>query len=71
MACHMKRGTIKSFREYMNRKFADSPNWKNYAYHQRTRGYGDYLYNQDRAMFDVCLHDALAGAPEYKDWSKP
>ena len=64
----MKRGTIKSFREYLNAKFADSANWKNGRHYQSKRGYGDYLYHQDREKFDVELADALAGHTEYKDW---
>lgn len=60
------RGAIKAFREYLNAKFADSANWRNGAYHQRTRGYGDYLYHQDRFKFDVELQDALFGATEYE-----
>ena len=64
----MKRGTIKAFREYLNAKFADSANWKHDRYHQSTRGYGDYLYFQDRAKFDVELQDALAGT-DHKDFN--
>lgn len=65
----MKRGTIKAFREYLNAKFADSANWKNYQFQQRSRGYGDYLYYQDRAKFDVELADALAGT-EHQDFKR-
>lgn len=57
----MKRGTIKAFREYLNRKFADSDKWKHEGFGQRVNKYGDYLYRQDRAKFDVELADALAG----------
>ena len=65
----MKRGTIKKFREYLNEKFKDSRKWKNYRYHQRTRGYGDYLYFQDRSMFDANLEEVLSGnREEYKDF---
>jgi hypothetical protein len=70
----MKRGLIKSFREYLNAKFAGSNHRHNaggrHHYEQKTRGYGDYLYHQDRAKFDVELADALAGT-EHKDWRKP
>lgn len=66
----MKRGTLKSFREFLNAKFAGSDLHKHFAYHQRTRGYGDYLYYQDRAKFDVELQDALAGEA-YTEWKKP
>lgn len=65
----MKRGTIKAFREYLNAKFATSVNWKNHGYGQRTRGYGDYLYSQDREKFDVELADALSGHESYKDFN--
>lgn len=27
--------------------------WKNYAYGQRKRGYGSYLYSQDKIMFNL------------------
>lgn len=67
----MKRGTIKSFREYLNAKFAGGDPHRHERFHQRTRGYGDYLYHQDRFKFDVELQDALHGATEYKDWKKP
>jgi len=67
----MKRGTIKSFREYLNRKFADHPNHRNGVYRQQTRGYGDYLYNQDRPMFETELQLALDGHECYSDWSRP
>jgi hypothetical protein len=68
----MKRGTIKSFREYLNAKFAGSVKHHNHCndrrFQQKTRGYGDYLYFQDRAKFDVELQDALAGRAGYDDW---
>jgi hypothetical protein len=67
----LPRGTIKSFREYLNAKFAGSDPHKHERYHQRSRGYGDYLYNQDRFKFDVELQDALHGAEMYKDWQRP
>lgn len=55
----MKRGTIKAFREYLNTKFAGSePHWHG-GFRQRTRGYGDYLYHQDRAKFDWELAEEI------------
>lgn len=67
----LPRGTIKSFREYLNAKFAGcEPHWHG-GFRQRTRGYGDYLYHQDRAMFNVDLGEALAGVESYKDWKRP
>lgn len=55
----MKRGTIKAFREYMNQKCAGGTKHVHGAYHQTSRGYGDYLYYQDRAKFDVELAEAI------------
>lgn len=63
----MKRGTIKAFREYLNAKFAGSDPHRHEAFHQRTRGYGDYLYHQDRYKFNVELGEALAGTA-YEDF---
>lgn len=54
----MKKGTIKAYREYLNEKHKDTKH-KNFQYQQRKRGYGDYLYHQDRAMFDENLQAAL------------
>ena len=54
----IKRGTFKKFRDYLNSKHPDYKH-KNFQYHQETRLYGDYLYFQDRAMFDACLDEAL------------
>lgn len=45
-----KGKTHKQFRKYLNEEFKDSK-WKHNRFHQRTRGYGDYLYYQDRDMF--------------------
>lgn len=64
------RGTIKAFREYLNSKFAGGTMHKHERYHQVKRGYGDYLYYQDRAKFDVELADALAGV-EHRDFNAP
>ena len=57
----IKKGAIKAFRQYLNEKFKDSPKYKNWQWHQETRGYGDYLYHQDRAMFDEAFSRALRG----------
>ena len=65
----MKRGLIKSFREYLNAKHRmNLANWRNNQFRQVSREYGDYLYNQDREMFNVCLDDALNGKGDYADW---
>ena len=63
----LKRGAVKAFREYLNRtcveKIDQGRNSRGQVYVRRTRGYGDYLYSQDREMFDFELHEALyAGA---------
>lgn len=71
LPCALPRGTVKSFREYLNGKFKDSARWKHHGYGQRADKYGDYLYRQDRAKFDVELQDALAGHESYKDWKRP
>lgn len=65
----MKRGTIKAFREYLNAKYAGGTKHKHERFHQSKRGYGDYLYHQDRDKFDVELADALAGT-DHKDFSR-
>lgn len=67
----LKRGTLASFRRYLNEKYAHSEPHKHERFHQKTREYGDYLYNQDRAKFDVELREALAGNEEYSDWVRP
>ncbi len=65
----MKQGTIKKFREYLNIKLKDFPNWKHNQFRQLKRGYGDYLYFQDRVRFDVLLNETLQGHnPEYQDF---
>lgn len=53
------RGTIKAFREHFNGEFAGGKKHKNGVYTQRVRGYGDYLYYQDREKFNFELAAAL------------
>lgn len=65
-----KRGAVKAFREYLNKQFADSPKWRNYKFHQKTRGYGDYLYFQDRDMFENDLGRAMEGSSEFPGWDR-
>ena len=67
----VKRGTIASFRRYLNEKYAYSEPHKYGRYQQRSREYGDYLYHQDRNKFNVELQEALAGNEEYHDWERP
>lgn len=65
---YMKRGLIKSFREYLNAKHRmNLANWRNNQFRQISREYGDYLYRQDRAKFDYEMGEALAGR-DHKDW---
>lgn len=66
----LPRGTIKSFREYLNKKFEFTEKHSNGRYRQKTRLYGDYIYNQDREQFMVELRYALEGN-DHKDWTKP
>jgi len=43
--------------------------WKHNQFHQLKRGYGDYLYFQDRIMFDVVLNETIQGnRPEFSDF---
>lgn len=68
-----KRGVFKAFRDYLNVRFAgekDRKRGENGRYHQDTREYGDYLYFQDRAMFDVELERAMRGDDFYKDFAR-
>jgi hypothetical protein len=61
------RGTVKAFREYLNRTCGTA--YRNGAYHQTSRPYGDYLYAQDREKFFDDLNEALAGrlCPGFKE----
>lgn len=68
---NLPRGTIKSFREYLDKKYAGTDLHEHNKYHQHTRGYGSYLYHQDRWKFDVELIQALQYPDEYKDWKRP
>lgn len=46
--------TKKQFRQYLNNKYGvDTQKWGNGNYAARKRAYGDYLYNQDREMFNI------------------
>jgi hypothetical protein len=59
----VQRGDIKKFREVLNK--ADRGDWRNGAYHQKTRPYGDYLYAQDREKFQIDMMEWIAkGRPE-------
>jgi hypothetical protein len=68
----MRRGTIKAFRKYLNAKHRfDVANWRHNKFRQLTREYGDYLYYQDRAIFDLLLQDALGGDSRFADFTAP
>lgn len=65
----MKRGTITAFKKYLNQRFpAVKGLWKNNQYGNKTRDYGDYLYSQDRNMFNARLKEALNGDEDFKDF---
>ena len=66
----LPRGTIKSFREYLNKKFAFTEKHSNGRFQQKSRLYGDYIYNQDREQFMVELRVAIEGG-DHKDWVRP
>jgi hypothetical protein len=53
--------TRKEFRNYLNEKFPANPatNHKHNRYQQRTRAYGDYLWHQDRSMFEADYQEHL------------
>lgn len=48
-----KRGDVKAYRELLNRMDVGDSKHCHFNYRQRTRKYGDYLYNQDRERFLV------------------
>lgn len=59
---NMKRETITAFKKYLNEKYpAINGLYKNNQYGNKTRNYGDYLYAQDREMFNANLTSTLAG----------
>jgi len=67
-----KRGVFAAFRKHLNELHANSPKYRNWGWHQESRGYGDYLFFQDRPMFDEALWRALQGRDfpgfDYKRW---
>ena len=69
-----RRGVFAAFRAYLNDLHRDSPRYRNQGqvlWEQRSRGYGDYLYYQDRAMFDEALWRALQGRDfDGFDWAR-
>lgn len=71
-----RRGVFKAFRDYLNVTYPPSRivdgqvrdnRHRCNQFHQDTRLYGDYLYHQDRVMFDNLLHEAMTGTriPEW------
>jgi len=78
-----KRGVFKAFREWINATYSDQHMfalqnkgiWRagdRNQYGNRTRLYGDWLYHQDRGMFNEWLWRALQGRDcegfDYKAW---
>lgn len=60
--------TKKQFREYLNRwdeaRGDKAKTFRSHRFHQAKRFYGDYLYAQDRDMFnDLYRRWQLAGCP--------
>ena len=53
------RGTIKRYREHLNALDVGDSKHMHLCYRQRTRKYGDYLYNQDRERFMLQLREWL------------
>jgi hypothetical protein len=51
---------VKRFREHLNAQDTGESKWRNFRFHQATRNYGDYLYAQDRAKFEVDMREWLA-----------
>lgn len=45
--------TRAEYRKMLNEQDDGQSKHKNYRFQQRTRKYGDYLWNQDRAKFEV------------------
>ena len=56
-----KKRTKKEFREYLNKLYGCDQTGKgeNKRYKPNKRGYGDYLYSQDRIMFDIAYQEWL------------
>lgn len=78
----MRRGAIKAFRAYLNNSFpmvgddGCDNRYRCNRFHQAKRQYGDYLYFQDRDMFNNLLSEAMRGAeirpgdPRYPGWDQ-
>lgn len=67
----MKRGARAAFRRFLNETFKNSQKHRHHRFRQLKRGYGDYLYFQDRDMFEYELLYAMNGqAPGFdpKPW---
>lgn len=56
-----KRGARKAFREWLNATYGTDAEYRNGRYRQRTRPYGDYVYAQDREMFEHEFAEAMRG----------
>jgi len=53
--------TRKEYREWLNKEYGINPSGKGFKgrYKARTRSYGDYLWYQDRWMFEISYQDHL------------
>ena len=60
VARNAKRGALKAFREYLNKRFSHL-SYTNRRWGQITRSYGDWVYFQDRDMFDEMFSRAMEG----------
>ncbi len=65
-----KRGARKAFREHLNVSCRGIPKHRHNRYQQKTREYGDYLYHQDRDMFEVEFDLAMEGKSPGFDHTK-
>jgi hypothetical protein len=61
----MPYGSIKRFREYLNKRDVGDSKHRHFNFRQRTRLYGDYLYFSDRDRFMMELQQWLANPNEW------
>ena len=79
-----KRGVYKAFRAWINAAYSETTmsggkgTWRagdRNQFGNRTRAYGDWLYHQDRGMFDEWLWRALQGRDcegfNWRAWMAP
>jgi hypothetical protein len=63
-----RKGDIARFREFLNRQDTGDSKHQHRSFRQRTRKYGDYLYNQDRERFMVDITEWLMIANSEHPW---